>query len=140
MRQIINLNQNWLFTKDTTDVSLRTGEQIDLGIDRTCARQQKALELIPAEGAEETSTLYHLKGGKEIVPLFPGCVYYENERGGRCITFAGTPNTPFYYSYAFSFLNQSRKAQLVKLLSLLLNKDLQVIQLLLRIHRQYCLL
>ena len=90
---------------------------IGLGIDRKCARQQKALQLIPAEGAEETSTLYHLKGGKEIVPLFPGCVYFENEKGGKCITFAGTPNTPFNYSQAFSFLTESRKAQFVKLLS-----------------------
>ena len=94
-----------------------TGERIGIGIDRKCARQQAALELIPAKSAEEISTLYHLKGGKEIVPLFPGCVYFENEKGGRCITFAGTPNTPFNYSQAFSFLNQSRKAQFIKLLS-----------------------
>ena len=94
-----------------------TGEMIGLGIDRKTARQQKAMELIPAKGAEETSTHYHLKGGKEIVPLFPGCVYFENEKGGKCITFSGTPNTPFHYAQAFSFLNQSRKAQFVKLLS-----------------------
>ena len=30
MRNIINLNQNWLFVKDTTDISLRDGEQINL--------------------------------------------------------------------------------------------------------------
>ena len=44
-------------------------------------------------------------------------MYFENERGGKCITFSGTPDTPFYYSQAFSFLNQSRKAQFIKLLS-----------------------
>ena len=102
--------------RDWTGVQI-TGEKIGLGIDRTCARQQKALELCPANGAEEASTVYHLKGGKEKISLFPGCVYFENERGGKCITFAGTPNTPFYYSQAFSFLNQSRKEQFIKLLS-----------------------
>ncbi len=30
MRNILNLNKNWLFIKDTTDVSRRDGEQIDL--------------------------------------------------------------------------------------------------------------
>ena len=30
MRNIINLNNNWLFVKDTTDVSVREGEQISL--------------------------------------------------------------------------------------------------------------
>ena len=30
MRNLINLNENWLFTKDTTDVSLRTGVQVNL--------------------------------------------------------------------------------------------------------------
>ena len=30
MRNIINLNKDWLFVKDTTDISLREGEHIDL--------------------------------------------------------------------------------------------------------------
>ena len=30
MRTLINLNENWLFAKDTTDVSLRTGAQVNL--------------------------------------------------------------------------------------------------------------
>ena len=30
MRNIINLNENWLFVKDTTDITLREGEQINL--------------------------------------------------------------------------------------------------------------
>ena len=30
MRNILNLNENWLFVKDTTDVSLREGEKINL--------------------------------------------------------------------------------------------------------------
>ncbi len=103
-------------TREWTGVQI-TGEHIGLDIDRPTARQQKSLELLPAEGAEQCSTVYHTRGGKEQVPLFPGCVYYENEKGGKCITFCGTPNTPFVYGQAFSFLNQSRKAQLVKLLS-----------------------
>ena len=95
-----------------------TGEIIDLDINRRCARQNGTMELIPAKGAESTSTVYHLHDGKDIIPLFPGCVYFENEKGGKCITFAGTPKAEFHYTQAFSFLNQSRKAQLVKMLSL----------------------
>ncbi|MBE6698300.1 MAG: DUF4982 domain-containing protein [Ruminococcaceae bacterium] len=30
MRNILNLNQNWLFCKDTADISVRTGEQVNL--------------------------------------------------------------------------------------------------------------
>ena len=30
MRNIINLNQDWLFVKDTTDITLRTGDAINL--------------------------------------------------------------------------------------------------------------
>ena len=94
-----------------------TGEIIDLNINRKCARQNCTMELIPAEGAQSTSTVYHLHDGKDIIPLFPGCVYFENEKGGKCITFAGTPKAEFHYTQAFSFLNQSRKAQLINLLS-----------------------
>ena len=92
-----------------------SGELIEMGIDRTVGTPTGALCLIPKEGAERCSTVYHLKGGKERVPLFPGTVYFENELGGKVITFSGTPNTPFHYSH-FSFLNQSRKAQILALL------------------------
>ena len=30
MRNLININENWLFMKDTTDVSLRAGVQVNL--------------------------------------------------------------------------------------------------------------
>ena len=30
MRSIVNLNQNWLFVKDTTDITLREGAQVSL--------------------------------------------------------------------------------------------------------------
>ena len=30
MRNIININKNWLFKKDTTDITLRDGAQINL--------------------------------------------------------------------------------------------------------------
>ena len=30
MRNIVNLNENWLFAKDTTDVTLRDGVQVNL--------------------------------------------------------------------------------------------------------------
>ena len=30
MRTILNLNKSWLFTKNTNDIALRTGEAIDL--------------------------------------------------------------------------------------------------------------
>ena len=32
VRTVLNLNQNWLFVKDTADVTVRDGEQITLEI------------------------------------------------------------------------------------------------------------
>ena len=94
-----------------------SGEIIGMGIDRVVGRPTGALCLTPLSGAVECSSVFHLKGGKERIPLFPGSLYFENELGGKVVTFSGTPNTPFHYSH-FSFLNQSRKAEMVKLLKL----------------------
>lgn len=49
--------------------------------------------------------------------LFPGSVVFENPRGTRTVVFAGTPNAPFRFGPVFSFLNETRKAQLVRLLN-----------------------
>ena len=51
------------------------------------------------------------------VPLFPGVTVYKNSLGGNSIVFSGTPEAKFHYTTAFSFLNESRKLQLINLLS-----------------------
>ena len=51
------------------------------------------------------------------IPLFPGVTEYKNSLGGRAIVFSGTPEAKFHYTTAFSFLNESRKLQLINLLS-----------------------
>lgn len=48
--------------------------------------------------------------------LFPGVTEFENELGGKAFVFSGTPVAEFHLSTAFSFLNYSRKEQLIELL------------------------
>lgn len=77
--------------------------------------------LIPnRSGIVECSSVVATPNGKESlprIPLFPGVTRYKNELGGTVVVFAGTPNARFHYISAFSFLNESRKLQLVKILS-----------------------
>ena len=48
--------------------------------------------------------------------LFPATTIYKNELGGTVIVFSGTPVAEFHLSTAFSFLNYSRKNQLINML------------------------
>lgn len=63
------------------------------------------------------SECYHLDDGKHIRNLFPGCVVYKNPLGGTTVIFAGTPRARFNYQEAFSFLNETRKAQFIRILT-----------------------
>ena len=74
-----------------------------------------SMELVPHAGAEAESMICDIPDGKTDVPLYPGSVYFENSLGGKVITFSGSVNTPLQYQY-FSFLDESRKYQLIKLL------------------------
>ena len=78
--------------------------------------QVRLKTLIPGEDTRTDSVIYHLKDGVKEIPLAPGCTVYKNSLGGTAICFAGTPRTQFNYIEAFSFLNETRKAQLVRLL------------------------
>ena len=83
----------------------------------TCNAQQKLCELIPLnERVQAESTVYHLVDGKTRKPLFSGVTTYENPLGGLTVVFSGTPKTNYNLVEAFSFLTESRKAQLVNLL------------------------
>ena len=85
------------------------------------ARQQKLHKLIPAEeGANPRSMVVATPNGTASlprIPLFPGVTSYKNKLGGNAVVFAGTPEARFHYTEAFSFLNESRKLQLINLLT-----------------------
>ncbi|MBQ7051143.1 MAG: hypothetical protein IJN87_11015 [Firmicutes bacterium] len=75
-------------------------------------------QLIPQSDRVETmSTVIHLKDGVQEIPLFPGVTVFKNELGGQSIVFCGTPRTKFHYTEAFAFLSESRKEQMIQLLS-----------------------
>ena len=84
---------------------------------RACAPQKGLKELIPLDrSVEAASEILHLKRNEEEKRLFPGVTVFKNRLGGRVTVFCGTPKTPFTYYEAFSFLNESRKKQIVSLL------------------------
>lgn len=83
----------------------------------TCGAQHKLCELIPlSDQVTEESTVYHLLDGKTQERLFPGVTAYQNPLGGTTFVFSGTPKTAYNLIEAFSFLTESRKAQLVDLM------------------------
>lgn len=85
------------------------------------SRQVNLHKLIPnKDGVVARSMVVATPNGTESqprVPLFPGVTSYENSLGGKVTVFSGTPDVKFHYTTAFSFLNESRKLQLVNLLA-----------------------
>lgn len=82
-----------------------------------CNAQVRAKELIPlSDAVEALSTTYHLRDGKVKEPLFPAVTSFKNPAGGTTIVFCGDPYTNFTYLEAFSFLNETRKRQLIDIL------------------------
>ncbi|MCQ2447201.1 MAG: hypothetical protein MJ141_09980, partial [Clostridia bacterium] len=82
-----------------------------------CNHQVRAMELVPtSDKTRADSWVFHVPDGKSRVPLFPGVTVFENELGGKAVVFSGDPKTEFNYMEAFSFLTESRKAQMIALL------------------------
>jgi len=83
-----------------------------------CSKPIEAREIIPLDDSViKDSYCYHLRDDitKEI--LFPACTVYKNKLGGTAIVFCGKAKTNFHYTSAFSFLNETRKKQLIRLIS-----------------------
>lgn len=79
--------------------------------------QMKIKELVVTdESAVVDSMTYNTVDYEHFEPLFPGSVIFKNSLGGTVFTFAGSPNTDYNLIEAFSFLNYSRKEQLINML------------------------
>ena len=72
--------------------------------------------IVRDESAVVESMVCHSKNRIDYKPLFPGVVYYKNHLGGKVATFCGTPAAEYNISQAYSFLNETRKGQLISLL------------------------
>ena len=80
--------------------------------------QQQCKKLVPlSDDVIEDSTVIHVDSKLEKKKLFPGTTVYKNDLGGTSIVFSGTPEAKFHYSQ-FSFLNYSRKQQIIRLLDM----------------------
>ena len=78
--------------------------------------QMQRKEIIPlSEDVKIDSKVFHTLNGENFEYLFPGSTVYKNKLGGTVVTFCGTPVAEFNYMQAFSFLNYSRKQQIIKL-------------------------
>ena len=94
MRNIVNINEGWLFTKDTTDITLRTGETVNLphtwnatdGLDggndyfRGSCLYVKTLD----KSALPVSDLYYLefRGANSSADVFVGGDHVAHHDGG----------------------------------------------------------
>lgn len=79
--------------------------------------QNKLRELVPLDkNAVADSVVIHSLDGETFEELFPGTVVYKNSLGGTVVTFSGTPDGKYNLTEAFSFLNYSRKLQLISLM------------------------
>jgi hypothetical protein len=80
--------------------------------------QRKIKELVPKSSEVECdSYICNTLDDEHFERLFPALTIYKNKLGGTVAVFAGSPACEFHISQAFSFLNYSRKEQLIKLLS-----------------------
>ena len=79
--------------------------------------QMQIMELIPtSEKTVVNSKVCNTTDYETYEYLFPGVTEYQNELGGNVFVFSGTPVAEFHLSTAFSFLNYSRKEQIIKLM------------------------
>lgn len=83
---------------------------------KKCSVQASYKKLTPInDEAKELSMVYNTIDDINLEKLFSGVISYENEIGGTVYTFCGTPKAPFTLGAAFSFLNSTRKAELIKM-------------------------
>ncbi len=80
--------------------------------------QMQVQELVPLNtSVVEDSVVYHTVDDVNYERLFPGTTIYRNSLGGQVFVFSGTPEAVYNLIEAFSFLNESRKKQLIRMLA-----------------------
>ena len=88
--------------------------------DGSCtAIQMQIKELVPtSENTVVDSVACNTTDYENYEELFPAVTVFKNELGGTAFVFCGTPVAEYHLATAFSFLNYTRKEQLIRLLKM----------------------
>lgn len=79
-------------------------------------KQKNTMKIVPqADGVEELSHCFRAISGSEREILFPAVTVYDRGEGRLSVVYSGTPDAEHTYTEGFAFLNETRKAQFVKL-------------------------
>ena len=101
--------------REWTGDKVPTTELLQVNGNRTKVQMQRK-ELVPiSDQTVVDSKVLHSLTGEDFEYLFPGTTVFKNELGGTVVVFCGTPMAELNYLQAFSFLNYSRKQQLIRL-------------------------
>ena len=85
--------------------------------DSCMGTQMQIMELVPTcENTVVNSRVCNTTDYENYEYLFPGVTEFKNELGGNVFVFSGTPVAEFHLATAFSFLNFTRKEQLIELM------------------------
>ncbi len=106
--------------KRGADAVRATSEALDINKVSTTKMgiQPELRELVPLnDKVKRLSEVYHLREAKYYDVLFPGVTSFDNELGGTAVVFSGTTAFEYRYYVCFGFLNETRKRQLINILS-----------------------
>ncbi len=96
-------------------LSMRSEKVFGMG---RCNVQPKSLEIVPKDKRVKIdSMVQHTIDRVNFTDLFPGVTVFENDEGGKVAVFSGTPDCDWGITQPFSYLCETRKKQLIRLLS-----------------------
>jgi len=99
------------------DLGKVSGETLDGTAHMLCTKQKDLRKITVIDPHTEVLSHNYLKVDDGIQLLSPAVTVLERSEGRLSVVYCGSPNAPFTYMEGFAFLNESRKAQFVSLLS-----------------------
>lgn len=100
----------WTGAEPINETIVKSGKRVKM--------QKGFMEIVPeSDDVKVLSVAENTVDEVNYTKLFPASVAYKNSLGGTAVVFAGTPDTAYLLTEAFSFLNYSRKEQLIDLMA-----------------------
>ena len=99
------------------DLGPISAETFDDEGNQTCTKQKNSKKLVIKDGRTTALSYNFRKCDGGIIKLAPAVTVRDRGDGNISVVFCGSPHAPFNYGEGFAFLNETRKHQLIELLS-----------------------